>query len=138
MARLQNERDKLLAARRAMTAVTFTVIEAPSCVPVRPHHLFGERGQFIDWLRRMVAAAAPHALSTAQLADAAQEAFGLVLIGKERKRFIDNSLRYALHRLAKRGEIEACHDHSLRKTRSGLWRWKSEHTLADLERLREL
>lgn len=137
MARLQTERDKLLTARCALTAVTFSVIEAPSCVPVLPHHLFGERGQFIDWLRRMIAGAAPHAVSTVQIAEAAQQAFGIVLFGKERKRFIDNSLRYALHRLAKRGEIESCRDPGLCKTRAGLWRWKSEHTLADLERLRE-
>lgn len=137
MARLQTERDKLQAARNALKAVTFSVIEAPQCEPVRPHHLFGERGQFIDWLRRMIAASAPHAVSTVQIAEAAQQAFGLVLIGKARKRFIDNSLRYALHRLAKRGEIEPCRDPGLRKTRAGLWRWKSELTLAHLEKLRD-
>lgn len=135
--RLQTERARLLSLHSSLstTACIMTVAELPDVVlPVHGHHQFGARGRLRDWIRLSLQAVYPAGIDTLRLADAAQDAFGLVFASpKERKRFIDNSLRNALKRMRTRGEVEPLHALESPTPLPGVWRWRmNEPSMAEL------
>lgn len=99
---------------------------------------YGRRGALQAFVVETLEACAPESMSTDELAARTEAHFGLVFATRQlRARWLQNSLRAALHTLVRRGTLEAVHSPEERSM--GRWRMKLERqpSLADLRKASE-
>lgn len=144
LSRLLERKEHLLRVKDALGSVAteLHLPVAPGALPVvRPNDRFGARGSLRKFIRVVLQAAYPKGVSTSSIADMVIDAFQLEITNPlERKRLVDNTIRNALTRMGRQGEVEPLHSQQEDGSRmgliaqSGVWRWKERTTT--LEELR--
>lgn len=90
---------------------------------VNTHERWNGRGNLRNCIRQALADASPSGVSTSALTDHVAQFFGIELPNAaERKRFMDNSVRSALTKMRRAGEVEPLHDFRGMPSYSGVWR----------------
>jgi hypothetical protein len=94
---------------------------------------YGERGALKAFLLLKLMQAEPGPLRMTDIANMAIHQFNLTVVRKDERDRLTNTLRKQCSRLQDAGLIEGLHDPS--KTSTGIWRWRSPPSLADLAAL---
>lgn len=132
--RIQQVEQSLMAVLRMLAKSE--QLAADQMPAVAAHRRYKERGQLRHLLRQSLRDAYPQVLDTCQLAEQVARHFSIEFANsRQRKAFQDNSIRNALGRLAKAGEIERIDHGHKGRARPTLWRWGT--SLPALETLRE-
>lgn len=141
LGRLLERKAHLLSVKEALgtVAVELHLPTTPGLLPVvRPNDRFGARGSLRKFIRVVLQAAHPKGVSTSSIADMVIDAFQLQIANPlERKRLVDNTVRNALTRMGRQGEVEPMHSQQEDGSRmgliaqSGVWRWKQRTTTLD-------
>lgn len=139
--KLQERQHRIQQVEQSLLSVLQTLakseqLAADQIPAVAAHRRYKERGQLRHLLRRALRDAYPQVLDTCQLAEQVARHFAMEFANsQQRKAFQDNSVRNALGRLAKAGEIERIDHGHKGRARPTLWRWGT--SLPALETLRE-
>ncbi len=135
--RLEARRTKLARTQAALQRVAALVDPAathPSGrhtqqLSVNTHERWKGRGNLRNCIRQALTEAFPSGVSTSALTDHVAQFFGIELpTAAERKRFMDNSVRSALTKMRRAGEVEPLHDFRGMPSYSGIWRLRQAET----------
>lgn len=141
--KLQERQQRIQRVEQSLMTVLQTLTQSEQLAvdqlpAVAAHRRYKERGELRHFLRQALLQAYPQVIDTCQLAGQVALHFGIEFSNsQQRKAFQDNSVRNALGRLAKAGEIERIDHGHKGPGRATFWRWgQSLPTLAVLRELR--